>query len=49
MTRRICALAALVFLALVLALPLHSFSGQDMVSGPGEFPIVEEADHAAMS
>ena len=39
MTRRICALAILI---LALALPLTA-SGQEAVSGPGEFPIVEEA------
>ena len=38
MSKRILALALLV---LVLALPLTA-SGQDMVSGPGEFPIVDE-------
>jgi len=34
-------LIALCLFALMLALPLAA-SGQEMVSGPGEFPIVEE-------
>ena len=34
-------LLTFVLLLLVLALPLTA-AGQDMVSGPGEFPIVEE-------